>query len=74
MAKFKVGDRVQVVCNVNDEFTDYTGATGTISCVTTSPDFLYGQEYELTLDATDTHGVLEDMSFFEVELEVIEND
>ena len=73
MTEFKVGDRVQVVSNVTDDFTDYTGATGTISYVATFPDVLYGQEYELTLDATDTHGVLEDMSFFETELEKVDD-
>ena len=73
MTEFKVGDRVQVVSNANDDFTNHIGATGTISYVATFPDFLYGQEYELTLDETDTQGVLEDMSFFEVELEKVDD-
>lgn len=69
MAEFKVGDRVQVVSNTHDDFPNYIGATGTISYVATSPDYLYGQEYELTLDAR----VLKGFYFFESELEKIDD-
>lgn len=73
MTEFKVGDRVQVVRIVTGDIGDYTGATGTISYVSTFPAGFYGQEYVLTLDATDEHGVLENMAFFPEELEKIDD-
>ena len=70
--KFKAGDRFKVVSNVDDErFDSFVGETGTI-------DYdggvdKYGQFYWVLLDASDEHGVLGDVYFFESELEKLED-
>ena len=85
MTEFKVGDRVQIVDNLGS-FESYTGEQGAISYVATFPDDFYGQEYVLTLDATDEYGQFYRVSlddpdvafgtniyFFESELEKLED-
>ena len=71
MAKFKMGDRFKVVGNVDERVDSFVGETGTI-------DYdggvdRYGQFYWVSLDASDEHGVLGDVYFFESELEKLED-
>ena len=71
MAKFKAGDRFKVVSNVDEHFDSFVGETGTI-------DYdggvdRYGQFYWVLLDASDEHGVLGDVYFFESELGKLED-
>ena len=74
MAKFKTGDRFKVVSNVDDEqFDSFIGATGTIDEGVDSSDSEFGQFYWVDLDASDEHGVLGDVYFFESELEKLED-
>lgn len=72
--KFKTGDRFKVVSNVDDEkFNSFVGDTGTIVGDVDSSDSGFGQFYWVDLDASDEHGVLGDVYFFESELEKLED-
>lgn len=71
---FKAGDRFKVVSNVDDEhFDSFVGETGTIVEAVDSSDSEFGQFYWVDLDASDEHGLLGDMYFFESELEKVED-